>query len=238
MQRHPFLLTLALALALPACDAGPSDDSLRDRISQQLADAKLSLSEAVEIAQAEAPGATVVDAELDVEHAATVYDIELYADGVEHEVHVSPDDGAILRHRKQTVDADDATELAAAAALVQASSGWGDLIAKAEAESGGMAFELEADDDDGVLEVETLTDAGLWEVELTSDGTVVKSEASDDEEGADGDDDDELDDDNGGDDDDDTPEADDDTPEDDADTDDDAPDTNEDEPEDEPDTDA
>ena len=197
-----FILPFALSLvALPACDQGSTDTSFRENIDVALSEASLSLTEAIDLAQAEHPKATVVEAALDFEHESLVYDVELYADGVEYEVYVSAADGSIVRDRQDSVDGKDMAELQAAADLVTASSGWAATIATAEGETSGTAFEVEADGDDGVLEVESLSDAGIHEVELQSDGTVVKSELSDDDDGFDDEaeqEDDEADDDHGG----------------------------------------
>ncbi len=181
MKLLPMFTAVSL-LTLAACDQGSDDaTTLREKVDAGLSEASLSLSEAIDLAQAQHPSATVVEAGLDVEHEALVYDVELYAEGVEYEVYVDAGDGSIARDREEALEADDAAERQAAADLVIASSGWADLIAAAEAAAGATAFDVEADGDDGVLEVEALSDAGIHEVELSSDGTVVKSELSDDE---------------------------------------------------------
>lgn len=171
-----FSALTALAL-LAGCDQGTDSQSLREKLDVELSDVDISLIEAIEIAQGEVPGATVIEAELDVDDTVITYDIELLHDGAEHEIDVSPSDGAVLRSESIALDADDLAEAEAAAALVTASAGWAELIAAAEDTAGAVAFDVEADGEDGVLEVELLGDAGIWEVELTLDGTVVKSEA-------------------------------------------------------------
>jgi uncharacterized membrane protein YkoI len=208
---------MRLIIALPAltaltllagCDLGNDTQSLRDKLGVELADADISLTEAIEIAENEVPGAIVLEAKLDVHRTVTTYDVELLLDGVVHEVDVAPSDGAVLRNRARGLDADDRAEAESAAALVTASAGWAELVAKAEAERAGVAFDVEADGDDGVLEVDLLEDDRIWEIELRSDGTIVKSEPSDDDrddgsddDGSDDDrsDDDRSDDDRGGD---------------------------------------
>jgi hypothetical protein len=179
-----FILALPALTALTllaGCDLGTDTQSLREKLGVELTDADISLAEAIAIAQGEVPGATVLEAELDVHETAITYDVELLLDGVEHEVDVSPTDGSVLRNRSRALDTDDRAEAESAGALVDASAGWADLIAKAEAEAGAVAFDVEADGDDGVLEIELLGDAGIWEIEMRSDGTIVKSEASDDD---------------------------------------------------------
>ncbi len=193
----PLLLSLALPL-VSACDTG-DDGSLRDALIEEVEAAEITLAEAVETAQAAAPGATVLEAELDFDDGDEVtYDIELLDGDSMREIDVSPADGSVIRDRSEALDADDLAEAQAAAELVAASDGWTALIGSAESEVGGVAFEAEAEGDDGVLEVELLVDGVIWEVELASDGTVLKSEPSDDQlDGDDADDDDDDDDDEG-----------------------------------------
>jgi uncharacterized membrane protein YkoI len=170
-----------VVLALSACDTGPADSSsLREQVGVAIDDAGLSLTDAIAIAAADQPQATVVRAHLEIEHAVPVYDVELYADGVEYDLDVATDDGTIVDRKQDALDAKDAAQLRAAADLVSASAGWSDLIAAAESESGGSVFEVEADGDDGVLDFEALSDAGIYELEMRPDGTVTKSELSDD----------------------------------------------------------
>lgn len=203
----PLLLSLALPVA--ACDSG-DEGSLRDALIEEVETAEISLAEAIEAAQTAAPGAVVLEADLDFDDGDEVtYDIELLDGDTVREIDISPADGSVLRNRSEALDADDLAEAQAAAELVAASDGWSALIGIAEADTGGVAFEAEADGDDGVLEVELLVDGVIWEVELAPDGSVLKSEVSDDQlEGDDGDTDD---DDDGDTDDDDDTDGDDDT---------------------------
>ena len=211
----PVLLSL-LPFAT-ACDMAESG-SLRDSLIEQVDAADITLAEAVEAAQAAAPGAVVLEAELDFDSTPVAYDVELLDGEQLREIDVSPTDGSVLRDRSESLDADDLAEAQAAASLASAAASWTAIIEAAEAEAGGIAFELEADGDDGVLEVELLVDGVIWEVELLADGTITKSEVSDDQ--LEGDDDASGDDDDGDDDDgddDDSPEDDDDSPGDDDD---------------------
>lgn len=182
MRHHFIALSLCAAiLSLSACDQAETL-SLREKLEVELDEVGISLTEAIEAAAAEVPEAVVIEADLEIEHEVPVYRVELYAEGTEYDVDVSTEDGSILRSREDAVDGDDQLELQAAADLVVASPGWGDIIATAEAEVGATAFEVEADGDDGVLEVEALSDAGIHELELGTDGSVLKSEMSDDDE--------------------------------------------------------
>ena len=180
MRRTTLSSFLLLAL-VPACDQASDDQTLRELLDVELDQVEISLQDAIAEAEAEVPGATVIEADLDLEHGMTLYDVELYLDGVEYEVYVSPQDGSIVQIEQEALDADDRAEAEAAAALVLASPGWAALIETAEASAGGTAFEAEADGDDGVLEIEVLADV-IWEVELNTAGDVVKSEIEDDDE--------------------------------------------------------
>lgn len=180
-MRNTALTSLILLVLTPACDPGDDAQSLRQQLEFELSEAEVSLAEAIAAAEAAVPGATVIEADFDLEDGQAVYDIELYLDGVEHEVHVSPTDASIVEIEQEALDAGDATEAEAAAALVLASPGWAALIAAAEAEVGGIAFEAEADGEDGLFEVELLAADAIWEVELDGAGAVVDSEIEDDE---------------------------------------------------------
>lgn len=198
MRLHKSLFVALPVIALfvlPACDVA-SGDSLREKLGVEIDEATLPLVEAIESAQAEAPEGIVLEAKLDVHTNATTYDVTLLDLDAEREIDVSPEDGRILRDRSRTLDTDKLAEAKAAAELVSGSIGWAALIEAAEAKTGGTAFDVEADGDDGVLEVELLVDDVVWEVEATPDGTIVKSEVSDDQldEPAEDDDDDDDDD--------------------------------------------
>ena len=173
-------LPVIALFVLPACDV-TSGDSLREKLGVELDEAALPLAKAIESAQAEAPDGIVLEAKLDVHTNATTYDVTLLDLEAEREVDVSPEDGTILRDRSRRLDADKLTEAKVAAELVSGSIGWTALIEAAEAKTGGIAFDVEADGDDGVLEVELLVDDVVWEVEAKPDGTIVKSEVSDDQ---------------------------------------------------------
>ncbi len=174
-----FILTSTLAVA--GCDPAPGDgQSVRERIGNELGDVEITLAEAIAIAEGAAPGGVVLEAELDVHDKATTYNIELLEGNAEREIDVSPQDGSIVRDRLRALDGDDLAEAEAAAALVSASVGWAEILARAESEVGGVAFEVEADDD-GVLEVELLVGDEIWETEHAADGSLTKSEKSDDQ---------------------------------------------------------
>jgi hypothetical protein len=175
------MLALLSTLALGACDLAGDSTTPREQLGVELDAAKISLVEAIEIAQKQAPDAVVLEAELDVHTDVTTYDIELLDGGGEREIDVSPADGSIVRDRRRALDADDLAEAKAAAELVTASIGWAAILDKAQGAADGVAFEAEADADDRVLEVELLVDGVIWEVELGPDGSVLKSERSDDQ---------------------------------------------------------
>jgi uncharacterized membrane protein YkoI len=198
-MRIQTIAPLFVAISLLGCDLGSSSDTtMREKIADALARADISLAQAVSTAVAET-GGVAIDAELDVENQTPVFDVEVFVDGGLREVDVDIEDGSVVRNRASSSGNEEDN-----AANAQFATGvdWSVLIAAAEAEVGGTAFEIKADD--GELEVEVLAGDTVFEVELAADGSILKVEQSDDD-GVDDDDDgdeDEDDDHHGGDDDD------------------------------------
>jgi len=123
----------------------------------------------------------VLEAKLDPQGVVTTYDIELL-DGVEaREIDISAADGSIVRDRSRGLDDDKLVDAKIAAELVIGAESWTAWVEIAETEAGGVAFAAEVDGDDGVLEIDLLVDGVVWEIEMLSDGSVVKSEESDDQ---------------------------------------------------------
>lgn len=186
------LLVLSTLLFAVGCDAASADRSTRAR--NVVSGAELTLPEAIAAATASVPG-VVVDAELEIEARTPVYEVRVLADATLTKVHVDPANGAVLRSEPDT-DADDIADAVADAAILQGSAlDVLTAIATAEAERpGSVAFEFEVSD--GLLEVEVLADAGLFEIHIDpSNGTIVKTESSDDlDDDDDGDHDDDSDD--------------------------------------------
>jgi len=174
----PTLLSLLPFIA--ACDAA-QNSTLRDALIEEVDAADITLADAIEAARAAAPGAVVLEAELDFDSTPVAYDVELLDGEQLREIDISPADGSVLRDRADSLDADDLAEARTAASLASEATRSVAIIQAAEANTGGIAFEVEADGDDGVLEVELLVDGVIWEVELLADGTIAKSEVSDDQ---------------------------------------------------------
>ncbi len=167
-------------LALPACDSGDDNASLRSLTADAIENADLSLVDAIEAAEAASPGAVVVSAEIELEDdGESYYEVELYVDGVEQELELDPNTGEVLDSESEEGPEDEPSEDEVTAA---GSVGWAALIATAEAEVGGVAFEAETEGGDDRFEIEVLTEEGVWEVELSSDGTVIEVELEDDDE--------------------------------------------------------
>jgi uncharacterized membrane protein YkoI len=187
-------------LLAAGCDA-PDDSATRVR--NTVADAEVTLVQAIDAAVLATPGAVVVEAELEVEATTPVYEVRVLADANLTKILVDPASGAVLRSEVDG-DAKDLAEATAAAAVVQtAAIGPAAAIALAEDQRpGSQAFELEVKD--GMVEVEVVDDDGLFEIHIDpADGSVVRVDASDDDHhGSDDDsDDDEPGDDDGNDDD-------------------------------------
>lgn len=179
MIRRLIILSLPAAfIALPACES-EENTPMRERLALALDDAELSLADAIEVAETAMPGAIVVEAEIDVEDDGTIYDVELYVDGVRHELEIDPDTGTVLDSESEEEAEDEAGEDEVAA---RESIGWPALIAAAEAEVGGVAFEGKTEGGDNKFEIEVLTDDGVYEVDLDGSGEVLEVEAEDDDE--------------------------------------------------------
>lgn len=169
---RPFVAALVLLTA--ACDSAASDQSLREKVAAGLADATIPLAEAIATAQTEGAG-VAIEAELEVEHGAPTYRIEVIGDAGQSRIDIDPQSGAVLRNEASSSGNDDDN---AANAAFATGADWAALIAAAEAHVGGDAFEIEADD--GVFEAKVLVDAIVYEIDLSAAGEVVKSEVSDD----------------------------------------------------------
>lgn len=214
---------ILLALAISACDPAAAGSSFRDKISSRITAAEVSLTQAIEIAQTEIGAGSVIEAELEVEHAENVYDVVVAQAGEAWELRIDATTGEVARRRAQPLDAGDAAELQGEIDLVLGSIGWTAIVDAAEAEAQGTAIEIEVDD--GLLSVDVLTNAGVVELDFAPDGTLVRRDDHDDDDwerdhvdGDADDDDDGLDDDADDDDDDDADDdgVDDDGPDDDG----------------------
>ena len=203
MSNRTFSTKTVLALVLAAVPLTACDSlfNIVDDLRDGLADAEIDLAQAVAKAEAEVPSGTIVDAEFEFEHNRLQYRFVIWQDGNEVRLELAADDGSVLKHRTEAVDADDAAELSAQALIVESASlSFVDAIAIAEDATGGTAFEVEADD--GVFEVEVLIGDVVRELDIDPDtGAVLKDQPSDDW-ADDGDDDDDSDGDDDSDDDD------------------------------------
>jgi hypothetical protein len=171
-------LTILPFLALGACDSGEDNASLRSLTADAMENADLSLLDAIEAAEAAYPGAVVTSAEIEFEEdGQAYYEIELYVDSVAHELELDPNSGDVIEAEIEGEPDPDEDETTAAGSV-----GWAALIAAAEAEVGGVAFEAETEGGDDRFEIEVLADDGIWEVELSSDGTVIEVELEDEDE--------------------------------------------------------
>lgn len=174
MKRYLPILPL---LALGACDSEPAPSPMVDRLALAIEDADLTLLDAIEAAEAARPGAVVVSAEIELDHEGDRYEIDLYVERVLHELDLDPDTGDVLASEAEDGPEDEIE----AEQTASKSVGWPALIAAAEAEVGGTAFEAETEGGDDRFEIEVLTDEGVWEVELDINATVLGVELEDDD---------------------------------------------------------
>lgn len=185
------LAAAGLLIAVPGCDLdivddddgyasdeGDGDDGLDDGQDQgtdepvpsdHADEAPIDLGDALEIAEQQFPGATIIEA---YPAGGNRWAIELYEDGIEFEVYVSQIDGSILDTDQDRLDAEDAIEAGAAAALVRSSPGWSALVDTAESAAGGLAVELDVDAEEALLEV-YVEATRTWVVEFDAAGEVL-----------------------------------------------------------------
>ncbi len=176
MRSLSFFSTLTIA----ACDLAANDGA--PTVRELVADAAVTLPEAIDIAAAKLPGAAVVEAELEVENTTPTYEVRLLADGALTRIHVDPDTGMVIRQEQDT-DADDVAHAVAAAGLL-AVANIDAAISTAEARRpGGLAFEFAVKD--GLIEVEVADETGLFEISIDpATGVVMEVETSDDDHGS------------------------------------------------------
>lgn len=171
----------ALLLLLFSDDTKADAPKTLDQYVKLSASAKITLSQAIEAAVKEAPGARPIEAELEEKDGAPRYEIELLVgDGVK-EAKVDARDGRVIKIEVEELDEDDAKELAATRAALDASktSLVGAIEAALRRVEGGRAIEAELETEDGkaVIEVTVVTAQGLREVEIgAATGEVKKVE--------------------------------------------------------------
>lgn len=112
----------------------------------------LTLSEVEEIALAKVPGATVTDIDFDGKDGSYVYQVELYLDGVEHELVIDAESGEELSYRTEENDWGEygqwnLTENIDATSLIGADRAREIALQKAGTEDASVTeFELDVDD--------------------------------------------------------------------------------------------
>lgn len=149
-------------------------EEVREEISGVVSGGELDLVGAIEAAEADA-GGTATEMQISVRRDGSVfYDGDVIAGDTVHDVELDIDTMDLTRSTTEPADGGDAAD----AALAQ-DADWAALIAAAEAEVGGDAFEIEADGSNGTFEVEVLVDSVVWEVLLNPDATIVRSTRDD-----------------------------------------------------------
>jgi len=155
--------------------------------------ATISLTDAVARAEAKA-GGKAVEAGLEAEKDAVVFEVAILKDGVEIEVKIDAVTGTVLAAEEEKEEAKDGTEgkkkdeaaklTRLAEALKAATVPLSGAILKAETETGGRAIEaeLEAKKDGAVYEVKVIKDGAELEVVVDpATGKVVKVEKEGDD---------------------------------------------------------
>lgn len=187
MARRHFLLLLAVASPLSCNEgrvdgdemvpglAGGADVSLQ-QLAEVVDDASVDLSRAIAAAEAATRG-TAIEAKVALRgDSDAVYEVEVLADERIHELVLDLDSLAVQSREDDVGDAEDSVD-----ADLAARADWAALVAAAEAETGGDAFEIEADGENGSFEVEVLADGGVWDVVVNPDGSIQRSTRDDGE---------------------------------------------------------
>ncbi|MDD9717371.1 PepSY domain-containing protein [Dinoroseobacter sp. PD6] len=151
MARSILAVTLAVANAI----AVPAAVAQTPQTTQTIG-----MARAVAIAQEARPGG-ILEAELDSDLGALVYEIEIVSDGTIHEAVIDARSGELIELEEHTIEATwlgwfDEERLAAAK---QASGTVQDAIAQAEAMFGGQVVELSLEEDNDRL---------FWEFEIAT----------------------------------------------------------------------
>jgi len=180
------LCGVSLALA-----EGPGKEK-KDPVAA-LKKATISLTDAVARAEEKA-GGKAVEAGLEAEKDAVVFEVAILKDGVEIEVKIDAVTGTVLAAEEEKEEAKDGTEgkkkdeaaklTRLAEALKAATVPLSGAILKAETETGGRAIEaeLEAKKDGAVYEVKVIKDGAELEVVIDpATGKVVKVEKEGDD---------------------------------------------------------
>jgi uncharacterized membrane protein YkoI len=168
-----------LALLSIGCGTGERLEKLMAALDK----AEISLGEAIDIASAEVPDGTVVEAELEVEDGEPYYEVEVLVGDLVKEVSIDPQSGEVL-------SIEDELEGGRVNAPCPGSISVAEAIVKAVEAAGGSAVEVELEGCE--FEVQVVKGDEMLEAEVEPDGTVTEIEESDED---DEDDDNDLDDD-------------------------------------------
>lgn len=157
--------------------SGPDD--VREEISSLVSSGDVDLVAAIEAAEARAEG-TAIEIQVSVRRNGGVfYDADVVAQDRVYDLELDVDTMDVLRMTSEPADGDDLAD----AALAE-NADWAAIIAAAEAEVGGNAFEIEVDDNR--FDVEVLVDGTqVWDVVVNPDATIVRAQRDDDGEWAD-----------------------------------------------------
>lgn len=160
----------------PAAGLAAGQDVSFARLSDAIEAEEVDLPRAIETAEA-ATGGTAIEARLALLHdGVPAYEVEIVADEAVHVIALDVDSFAMRSREKDATGAFDAVDADLAGRV-----DWKALVAAAEAETGGDAFDIETEGEDGNFEVEVLAKGVVWDVVLTPEGRVVRSTRDDGE---------------------------------------------------------
>lgn len=176
----PFIVSATsafiLSFAATVADAGGKDNI---KIGYALANAKISLAEAVKQTETQLNG-TVLKADLEREHGHYIYEIDIAKDATVTEVKFDPKSGTL---RNSDVDPIDEDEQRALTALSSAQTSLVKAIGIAMEQTHAKAKSAKLEDDDGNIffEVKLVGDGKAYEVMIEpASGKVLWTDVDDD----------------------------------------------------------
>ena len=177
LSTRSIILATATAFALPGIAAA------QEAGTDQAQGGLVGLATAIETARGELQGG-VLDAELEAENDALVYEIEVASDGAIHEAIVDARTGELVSTNEQSIEGTwrgwfDAERLDAA---TTASGGLAGALAAAEEQFNGQVTEASLEEEDGTLywELEISTEAGDQEATVNAQTGEIMAGALDD----------------------------------------------------------
>jgi uncharacterized membrane protein YkoI len=169
-MRNIFTACVLLGATLLGCSSDKTSEPTKvSQFEQALSKTQFSLVDAISAARVAQPGATVIDADLEVEDGPAVFTVVVTTKSGALELKIDIGSGQVVD--TQPDDGEGASDCALGVTFEQA-------IDIAQRETGGKAVEIELDA--CALHVNVVADRALWGVELGADGSVTNVRQGDD----------------------------------------------------------